>query len=415
MFRYILPLLLIVSVESPAQPLPQGQDELTDALDHARALYYEANFDESIQLLSRVDDVLRPRTDRMQDKIAVKLQLALAHIGLNENSRARSYLRELYELDADYPLDPQQFSPKVIALAEEARAEQNETRCKTVRDNASRQLETRNVAVLVTLLDSMKTKCAGLTEMEPATAELLYKTGLDSYKKGDFVDALQKFRAVVRLSPQHEMASQYIDLTESKVQVAADRLFLSWTRNFEEKQYQLAADDYRQLMSLKDPRSAGMLNQARDQYRQTVSEMVEASNRACANSDTATVTAMRNQLSTMLPDTSIAEDIVKGLAACTKKDCLPMNSQLILARLKTRVDPEIPASLQTFLRRAPVTVRVQARVDEKGDVIVGDAQGANPALNVAIRNAVERWKFTPVLDADGPRCVDTEIPVVITP
>ena len=91
-----------------------------------------------------------------------------------------------------------------------------------------------------------------------------------------------------------------------------------------------------------------------------------------------------------------------------------MNSQLVLTRLKTRFDPEIPQSLEHLLRQTRVTVRVQTRIDEKGDVTVGQADGPNPVLTQAVRSAVQRWKFSPVLDADGPRCVDTELPIVIT-
>jgi tetratricopeptide (TPR) repeat protein len=412
MFRYILVLLLLVSMEIKAGP--QGQDEVTDALNHARALYYEANFDESIQLLSRVDDALAPRTDRLQDKINVKLQLALAHIGLNENDQARSYLRELYELDADYPLDPQQFSPKVIAMAEDARAQQNEARCRTVGENARKQLEARNATVVLDLVGSMKSKCAGLSEIEPAAAELLYKAGLEAYKRAEYPEALQKFRDVVRLSPQHELAPQYLELTETKLEVTADKLLLSWNKNFAAGEFELASTDYRQLAAINDPGSAEILQQLRTEYRKTLSTLVESSNRACANSDAATVSRIRTQILMLLPDPAIGEGIMDELAACTKRDCMVMATQLMLTRLKTRVDPEIPAAVQNFLR-APLTVRVHLKIDERGNVVATEAQGGNAALIQSIRTAVERWKFTPVLDGDGPRCVDTEIPIVITP
>jgi tetratricopeptide (TPR) repeat protein len=415
MFRYVFAWILLVSLESFAVPSPQGQDEVTDALNHARALYYEANFDESIQLLSRVDDVLRPRTDRLTDKINVKLQLALAHIGLNDNAEALSFLRQLYELDADYALDPQQFSPKVLALAEDARAEQIEARCRTVRDNARKQLEAKNVSGVLNLLESMKSKCAGLSELEPATADLLYKTGLESYKRGEYPDALQQFRTVVRLSPQHELATQYLELTESKLQVTADRLLLSWHKNFQAGDFGAAGDDYRRLAALNDPASRRMLDEAREAYRAALTGLVESSNKACANSDLATVQRIRTQVEQMRPEPSVGADVVDQMSACTRRDCVPMGSQLALTRLKVKVDPEIPAALQNFLMRSPVTVRVQTRIDEKGDVIVGEVLGGNPALNQTIRTAVERWKFTPALDAAGPRCVDTEIPIVITP
>jgi tetratricopeptide (TPR) repeat protein len=415
MFRYIFVSCLLIFVSSVATLRAQGQDEVTDALDHARALYYEANFDESIQLLSRVDDVLRPRTDRLPDKINVKLQLALAYIGLNNNERASSFLREVYALDPDYKMDPQQFSPKVIALADEAKAAQEAVRCQTVRDNAHRQLESKSLAPLMSTLDSMKPKCTGLTELEAPAAELFYKAGLESYRAGNFADALQKFRSATRLAPQHELANQYVELTQSKLEVTTDRLAMSWQRNFAAKEYRLAADDFNQLKSFSDSASVEMRNQARTEYRRLVSELVETSNKACAKNDTATVAAIRDQIAEILPDPSIGEDILAQMASCTRRECLNMVSTLMLPRLKVKVDPEIPAGLQAFLRQTPLTIKVQTRIDEKGDVVAKEATGGNPALQQAIRAAVAQWKFTPVLDQNGPRCVETELPIVITP
>ena len=67
------------------------------------------------------------------------------------------------------------------------------------------------------------------------------------------------------------------------------------------------------------------------------------------------------------------------------------------------------------MRRGPVTIHVKARIDEKGDVSVQDAQGSVQGLNEVVRGAVEHWKFAPIMDQSGPRCADTDIPVVIKP
>src|SRR5205085_6014257 len=141
-----------------------------------------AKFKEAIQLLQHADDLLRPKTDRLPEKISVKLQLALAQMGLNDTVQARASLREIYVLDADYRIDSQQFPPKVLALADEARAEQNQIRCELVRTDARKYFETWNGPALVNLVESMKSKCPGLNAVEPDAAELLYKTGIDAYK-----------------------------------------------------------------------------------------------------------------------------------------------------------------------------------------------------------------------------------------
>jgi hypothetical protein len=56
---------------------------------------------------------------------------------------------------------------------------------------------------------------------------------------------------------------------------------------------------------------------------------------------------------------------------------------------------------------------VKTRIDEGGNVTVKDSQGSNPSVNAAVTAAVERWKFTPIIDQNGTRCVDTEIPIVL--
>ena len=116
-----------------------------------------------------------------------------------------------------------------------------------------------------------------------------------------------------------------------------------------------------------------------------------------------------------LPDPELGSDILDQMKTCTKKGCLQMGAQLALARLKVQVNPVIPSAYQQEARRAPVTVRVKSRIDEKGEVTAIEAQGASPMLNESVRSAVERWKFAPIVDQSGPRCVETEIPITIKP
>jgi TonB family protein len=122
---------------------------------------------------------------------------------------------------------------------------------------------------------------------------------------------------------------------------------------------------------------------------------------------------VRIQISELLPDPSFGEDIRDHMTTCTKTGCLQMNSVLAMARLKTRVNPEINAALQGFMHGSQVTVRVKARIDESGNVTVSETEGGNPTVNAAVRSAVDRWKFNPIIDQTGSRCVDTEIPIFL--
>src|SRR5207237_2102123 len=119
-------LALFLSLQAAGPSAAPAQDDFKDALAHAEALYYEARFNDSIQLLMRIDDQLGQNSSRRQEKAATKLQLALSHIGLNDIDKAKAFLRELFDVDPDYPLDPQEFSPKVVALAVDAKKEGND-------------------------------------------------------------------------------------------------------------------------------------------------------------------------------------------------------------------------------------------------------------------------------------------------
>jgi tetratricopeptide (TPR) repeat protein len=402
---------LLVAFQAGAQPVPQN--EVADAVSHAQALYYEARFKESADVLLRVDELLAARPERTQEKINVKLQLALAYIGINDAGKARGFLRDLYTLAPDYTLDPMQFSPKVISLATEAKSEQDEVRCSGAREDARKKLDTGNGKAALDLIGSMKMKCTGLSALEPELAEVLYKTGFDAYKRGDLPTALQNFQATLRLSPKHELALQYTDLTQSKLQVNADRMYIQWQKDFDAHEYSKATAGYRQLVSLNDESNAQLIAQAKTEYRRTLQGMVDSFNKACMSDDTAGMNTIRDQIEQMLPDPSFGQDIRDHMTTCTKNGCLEMSAPLAMARVKTRVNPDISPALQNFIRGSQVTVRVKARIDESGNVTVRDAQGTNPSINTAVKNAVERWKFTPIIDQNGSRCVDTDIPIVI--
>ena len=287
-------LALLIAIQAPTQP--SSQDEIKDGLPRAESLFYEAKFIESIQLLAHVNDVLQTKPGRLQDKIATKLQLALANIGLNDTASAKTFLTELYALDPDYVLDPKQFSPKVVTLANDAKNEQSKIRCLEAGDNARKSLSSGDTAGLVALLRSMKPKCPALAEIEPETAELLYKTGLAQYKKNEFPAALQSFRTSLQFAPKHELAAQYVDLTQNKVQVAEDRLILQWQKNFDARQYKEAASDYREIVSFGAEGNPKIVSHVTAEYRKALAPLVDNWNRTCPGSDSLTIAQMRGEI-----------------------------------------------------------------------------------------------------------------------
>lgn len=468
MISFILALLVTIQPQQTA-----AQDQIKEALARAEALYFEAKFNESIQLLSQVNEALRTQPARVKERISTKFQLALANMGLNNAAAAKSFLMEIYALDADFTVDAQQFSPKVIALTNEAKTEYGVVRCKTTLEDARKYLAGGDSAALLNILQTMRPKCAELAAVEPETAELLFKKGLNDYKQGFLPGALQSFRAAVSLAPKHEMAAQYLEVTETKLQVAGDRVLLDWQKNFQSRQFKQAAAVYRQIASFNDTSNTQTLNMMGAEYRKALDPLVESFNKACSGGDTAKGSEIREQISELIPDPSFGADLRAKMVPCTpppapvtplfptapptpptdtrvatktepkssssssskaepktppaasktnqpaekaepSRACFKMDSQLALHRLKQRVEPTFSAQALAYLQNAQVTVNVKVRIEETGSVTVMETSGANNLVAGAVRTAVEQWKFTPAMDEKGPRCVDTEIPVSIS-
>src|SRR5213593_786424 len=413
---------LLMAVQSAAQPAPP--DEIREALSHAEALYYAARFDESIALLTRIDDVLKTQSGRQQEKIDTKLRLALSHIGLNETAKAKAFFMGVYALNPDYALDAEQFSPKVMAVASDAKTEQAKVRCNSAQADARSFMDAGEIRSFLDLRRSVGPKCAALEAMTPEVAEVAYKAGAASYKRGEFSNALSSFEMALQLSPEHELAKEYADLTRGKIQVGHDRLLVQWQADFDAHRFSAAGTAYRQIVAANDRSNTAALNRIKGEYRKTLSSLVEAWNQTCGKGDVANLAAIRGQMAELLPEPSFGEDIRALMTPCgeTKKPdtttvkannsatCFDMLPQLALTRLKTRVDPVFNNEIRLYLRANPqVVVRVRARINENGDVTVTGMPDGNPILNTAVREAIKQWKFAPIRDDTGPRCVDTEI------
>jgi tetratricopeptide (TPR) repeat protein len=185
MSRFIVTLALVFVVSTGLAVAGFAQEDFERTLSRAQALYYEARFKDSIDLLLPIDATLREQSNRAGLSVNVKLQLALGYIGQNEVNEAKSVFQQLCILDPEYSLDSNQFAPKVLALFEEARA--------------------------ATAVNS---------------ADMLYKQGVEAYKHEDLEQAAKKFRAALRFRPDHELAMQYAELAEGKMKLTMERRLL---------------------------------------------------------------------------------------------------------------------------------------------------------------------------------------------
>jgi len=411
MFRNILAMLILVLTSRPGwSALPAPPDDPSEMLARAEALYYEAEFAKSVELLARADELLRPQTGHLQEKVNVKMQLALGFMGLNDINRAKASLVDLYALDSDHRIDPQAFAPKVVKLAEEAKAEQNELRCRSLVNDAQKQYAAGNTDNLVNVIASGKTKCPGVSALSSEAADLVFREGLEIYRKSQMPEALQKFRTALVLNPSHDLAAQYVDLTERKLEFNADRALASWRKDFDAGNFALAAVAYRELASMNNSK---VVESIQAEYRRALSSQLDSWNRACATDDTPATERLRLQASAMVPFPSFGADIIAKMGTCVPVTCLQMESQSALTRLKTRVDPQFSPQVLSRLKGLPMTVRVKARIDVNGNVVSSDMRGGEFLLYSSIRTAVDQWKFMPALTGNGARCVDTEFPITI--
>jgi tetratricopeptide (TPR) repeat protein len=440
MFRNIVSLVSLLLLFPGLVLSAWVQVDVERTLSRAEALYFEAKFNEAIQLLSPVNDSLRTQPNRVKDRIATKFQLALANIGLNNAPAAKSFLMEIYALDPDYAFDPQQFSPKVVSLANEAKTEQAVARCRTAQEDARKNLSAGDSAAVIKVLQTMKPRCPDLTAIEPEAAELVFKKGLNEYKQGSLPIAIQSFKETLSLAPKHEMAAQFLELSESKLQVAGDRVLLDWQKNFQARQFQQAGAFYRQMSMFKDPGSVQTLTMMGGEYRKALEPLIESFNQVCSRGDTVKGSEIRGQISELLPDPSFAADLRAKMQQCnppaplpvaaappaavpprvsatdptSSRECLKMDSQLALVRLKQRVEPTFSPQALSYLQNSQAEIQVRIRIDQSGNVTVTEASGANVLVTNAIRTAVSGWKFAPAVDNEGPRCVQTELPIVIS-
>jgi hypothetical protein len=446
MFRCLFGLffLLVSSSTVRAQTVPSPAD-IQSMLSRSEDLYFEAQFKESIQLLTPLDRALAEQAALIQDRVKVKLQLALAHIGLNETDAAKTRLSELCRLDPEYELDPQQFAPKILTLFSEVRADQTKAqtkaRCSTVCDEANKLLMDVNHHALLALLQSAaSTSCPCLEDAALEAADLALKRGIEEYKNNEIVSSLKSLRMALSLKPGQEVATQYIDLAQTKLQLTIDRLVLDWRKHFEAGEFPKASTVYRELLSpALEEKSGPALDQVRAEYRKQASAIADTWKRNCSTIppsllaktevriiDGVSFDEYRKKVNTMLPDPSIAGDIVAQITPCAPpprapaapprevqdQPCLQLQTQDAMARLKTRVDPQVTGAARPT---SPVNFLLNINLDKHGNVTVNRVQGPSLALNGLVQAAVERWKFSPAIVENEPRCVDTVLPITLNP
>jgi tetratricopeptide (TPR) repeat protein len=412
MFACFFAVWTIISVGS-TQTL--AQEDVGAALTRAERLYYDAQFEQTITLLSPINASLQSQSLLPDEKIRVKVLLALAYIGLNDNAKAKSLFKEVSGLDADYSLSSDKFSPNVIALFDDAKAEQTEEGCREICQMVNRSLDAHDLPAVLENVKSGSDACTCLKAAALDAAELAYTEGVKSFQENDFRDSLAKFHTALELNPVHQLARQYLDFTTAKLRLNADATLLEWRKNIDARQFALAIVNYRQLQgSNLEGIADSQLNQMRAAYRTLLSPSIEGWKRACEAGDSTTMRNLWTQATDVLPDPDLAETILDDMK-CAKKFCVWTDTALAMTHLVTRVEPAIPAGVRRAIEASvPTTVYAHVKIDENGAVNVIETQGIHAGLRDAVRTAVAQWKFAPADKGNPQGCTETILPIVIS-
>jgi len=412
MLQYVLALLIW------AAPIQSTPELVASTLSRAQALYYDARFQETIELLLPLDKALSSDDKRTKEKIDIKLQIALAHVGLGQMPEATMRFGEICALDPDYSLDPKKFAPKVVSAFEEAKEENEKVQCRMFCAEADKLLDEGNTAALLALIQQARSRCNCIEASALDAATHFYDLGLDAYRKEMLGAALEHFRVATQFNPDHTLARSYIELTRNRLQLAAEQMFLKWRREFADGEFGLAASTYRELEAANIEGSANeAIEKVRAGYRGQVSPLINSWKQACYKGDSFSMAQIHRQAEEMVPDPGIGRDFVAEMATCTKLDCIQLSPATALSRVTNREDAKLPPGIvpRPIPQNFALTVPVKVRVDEMGNVTVSDPESIQSTIRDSVVAAATKWKFSPAADGTTTRCIDTTIPIAFRP
>jgi tetratricopeptide (TPR) repeat protein len=418
MFRYRLIFCLVAALGPSA--LQSRQSDIDAQLNRSEELYYEAKFKESVDLLTALEKSIQSRPADLPQKVRLKLQLALGYFALDDVKGARSRFAEMCALDPKCSIDLEKYPPKVVSLFDEVKGGQKDNRCRTVCDSINSQLATGKIEAAVQQLSTDEDRrCECVVEALRTAAEQSFRDGNEAFTKDQFAIAARHFHDALRLNPDYALPVQYLSLIQAKLRLAADQKLSEWRQNFQARDFSQAAARYRELVSLNVEGAAdAALGQIRAEYRKAVTASKQEWDTVCRSGNRVGMDRVQRDAGLMLPDPAIAQDLMDqmGTGTCSPKLCVRMDVEKAMLRLKSGNQPVIPSGLQRVLDNARArTVRVEARIEENGDVAVLSVVGESTAINNVVRGTVEKWKFSPAIIENESRCVETAFPIVITP
>ena len=415
----------------------QVKQDVSAELSRAQAFYYSSQFQESLILLTELEKRIGAGPDQANDLLNTKLYMGLAYLGMNQEDQARSKFIEVCKLDGKYALNSQVYSARIITAFNEAKAA-----CAPAPARAS------------------------TTSAETSIAQSTFLRGKELYEKGQFEDALKYFNVVLALDDKHDLAREYADLAQQRLEILAQRGYTEWRMSFDARQYDKAAAAYNKIRNDQQPSAKEATKQIESEYQTTLLNLVASWKAACTSRELTRLDSIRNEATNIAAGLPFGPDALAQLQPCAPRTatpdaapagnkpvtpaatasnsvrtppitpnpapptpvpasvpvipvaaqpqsdsdsrCIKGDPMLAMTRLKTRVNPQIEPGLQRYIGRG---IAVSIEIDEQGNVAVKEVARANPRIAEAIKLAVSQWKFNPTIIDDQPRCVDTDLPI----
>jgi tetratricopeptide (TPR) repeat protein len=405
--RLILILAVLVSFSGEAATVPVFQG-IPAELSRAQSLYFSAEFEASVALLRDLEKRIGNGAQRSNDLLQVKLFLGLALLGVNQAEEAKAKFVEVTSLNPEYTIDPGTFSPKVVDLFNEAKAISVEARCTQFCGRIDTLIADGNFSTAYDQIKLAGAGCSCANAKVGAVTEATFERGKQLYNDGRFDDAAKEFSAVLAMDEKHELARDYSQLIQERLQLTIRQGYADWRMSFDQRQFDKASAAYEKLRANVHPEVTPLVIQIESEYNRVLSGFLSSWRAACTGGDHARSETIRNEAETVASGLPFAQNTLAQMQQCTSRVCIKGDPALALTRLKTRVNPELDPSLQRYVTRR-IIVRIE--IDEKGSVRVNEVVNANDRVASAVKDAVERWKFTPVVIDDHTRCVETELPV----
>lgn len=422
--RLALPVLLLTTGSLLGTGRFQTQDRISVAIDRGVNEYYEGHFEEAEKILSEADRLLDQVPDRTNDKVNTKFFLGVTRVPLSKLDSTEALFVQVCRLDRDFELSGTEFSPRVTALFRSAKRKCLELECRSKVAEADTLLRNVDRIGALSLLKPLAGSCEPAKVAIATIVRDLFAQAKAAYQKREYSAALKLWSIILEADPGHEVAKEYKELSEERIHISRDELFLKWKASFESRAFEAAHQTYKQLQALGD--EADLLevtDEIEVRYQSKLEALRDAWQAACAKGRTADMKAdmkaAYDEAQLVDPDGIMNRATLEGMANCgsaasrqsgTVTSAEPACAVIAadVQRQRLLPNPAKPVYPEIGLRqKVEGVVVLRITINEQGEVARVEVEKGHQLLKDAAVDAVRKWKYRETLINGTPRCVTT--------